>query len=370
MVREILVRDGDRVEAGQLLVRLDDVQSGASLETHRAQRWSLLAQDARLAAELARAREVAFPHELLAARDPRAADAVAGQRALFEARTASLGSQVLVLEARVDQQRAVIASAQGQLGSQRQQLALIRQEEATVNTLIKQGLERMPRLLQLRRTAASLEGNIRDGQGQIERANAAIAEARNQVRQLEDQRLQEASAELRDVRTRLSEAEERLRAAADVSQRRDIAAPEAGTVLNLRHFNPGAVVRAGEPVMDLVPADDRLIAEVDLQPGDIDVVHPGLRAEVRLPAFKQRLVPYLHGHVTFVASDVTVDQQTRANHYRVNILIDPEQLERLPHVRLIPGMPVEAMVQIGERSFLRYVTQPVVDSFHRSFREQ
>ena len=112
------------------------------------------------------------------------------------------------------------------------------------------------------------------------------------------------------------------------------------------------------------------MAEVNLQPGDIDVVHLGLQAEVRLPAFKQRLVPYLHGHITFVAQDVTVDERTRASFYRVHILIDRDQLDRLPSVQLVPRMPVEAMIQIGERSFLRYLTQPIVDSFTRAFREQ
>jgi HlyD family secretion protein len=370
IVREILVKDGDRVEAGQVLMRLDDVQSGANLETLRSQRWSLLAQDARLMAELARAREIAFPPDLLAAAEPRARDAVAGQRALFEARTVSLDSQLDVLRKRVEQQQAVAASAEGQLNSQREQLALIRREEATVRDLLRQGLERMPRLLQLQRTAASLEGNITDVRGQIERARATIAEAQSQMRQIEDQRLQEVSAELREVRTKLAETEERLRAAADVATRREITAPEAGTVLNLRVFNLGAVIRPGDPAMDLVPEKDRLIAEVTVQPGDIDAVYPGLRAEVRLPAFKQRLVPYLHGNVTFVASDVTVDERTRANYYRANILIDGDQLESLPNVKLVPGMPVEAYVLIGERSFLRYIIQPVLDSFHRAFREQ
>ena len=164
--------------------------------------------------------------------------------------------------------------------------------------------------------------------------------------------------------------EERLRAAHDVALRRDILAPEDGTVLNLRLFNIGAVVRPGDPVLDLVPSHDRLVAEVNVQPFDIDVVHVGLQAEVRLPAFKQRLVPYLHGHVTFVAQDVTMDDRTRATYYRAQILIDPEQLARLPGVHLVPGMPVEAMIQIGERSFMRYITQPIRDSFTRAFREQ
>lgn len=370
IVREILVRDGDRVTAGQTLVRLDDIRSGADLETLRSQRWSFLAHDARLAAELEDAREIAFPAELAAAPEPRAQDAIAGQSAVFEARRASLLSQVAVQAARIGQQEAIIAGAGGQLRAQRQQLELIRQEEELTRTLVRQGLQRLPTLLALQRAAAGLEGQGEDLQGQIDRAQQVIAEARNTIASIVSQRRQEVAGERRDIRTRLAEVEERLRAAQDVAVRRDIVAPEDGTVLNLRLFTVGAVVRPGDPVMDLVPSQDRLVAEVNVQPGDIDIVHVGLQAEVRLPAFKQRLVPFLHGHVTFVAQDVTVDDRTRVSYYRAHIVIDPDQLQRLPGVQLVPGMPVEAMIQVGERSFLRYITQPVVDSFTRAFREQ
>ncbi|MBW8268544.1 HlyD family type I secretion periplasmic adaptor subunit [Caldovatus aquaticus] len=369
-IREILARDGDRVERGQVLMRLDDIQSGANLETLRSQRWALLAQDARLSSEFARLREIAFPQELLAAEDPRARDAVAGQRALFEARQASLASQIGVLEARIEQQLAARESAEGTLRSAQQQLASFRQEEADIGPLVRQGLIQRPRLLQIQRSATEQEARIVAAQADIERANHAIAEARGQIRQVVDQRLQEVSTELHEVRTRLAEVEERLRAAQDVAQRRDIVAPEPGIVVNSRFFTVGAVVRPGEAVMDLTPLQDRLIAEVMVQPHDIDVVYPGLRTEVRLPAFKQRLVPYLHGHVTYVASDVTMDERTRQSYFRAFVLIDQDQLAHLPNVHLVPGMPVEAYIQVGERSFFRYMIQPILDSFHRAFREQ
>ena len=370
IVREILVRDGSRVEAGQVLVRLEDTQSDTALETQRAARWALLAQDARLTAEATRAQEVGFPAELLASRSPRALDAVLGQRALFEARTASLASQVQVLEARGEQQNAAISGFRGQLAAARRQLELIRQEERMRSGLVGQGLARLPDLLAVQRTLAGLEGSIEQYTGEIERAQASIAEARRQIRQAVDQRLQEVSAELREVRGKLAETEERLRAAADVQARREILAPEPGTVVNLRLFTLGAVVKPGDPVMDLVPDHDRLVAEVNVQPGDIDVVYPGLRSELRLPAFKQRLVPYLHGEVTWVAADVTVNEQTGQQYYRAYVLIDRDQLAHLPGVFLTPGMPVEAHVQVGERSFFRYLTQPIRDSFSRAFKEQ
>ena len=180
----------------------------------------------------------------------------------------------------------------------------------------------------------------------------------------------EAATDRRDVRAKLSDAEEKLRSAVDISSRRDIVAPEDGTLVNQKVFTVGAVLKPGDPVFDLIPTQDRLVAEVNVQPMDIDVVYPGLRAEVRLPAFKQRLVPYLHGHVTWVAADVTINEQSRQQYYRAYVLIDPDQLAHLPNVFLTPGMPVEAHIQIGERTFWRYITQPLRDSFSRAFREQ
>jgi len=370
IVREILARDGDKVKAGQVLMRLDDLQSDVGLETAQAQRWALMAQDARLAAEAAGASEITFPEDLRNSNDPRALEAMTGQRTLFAARQMSLTSQLQVLEARIAQHDATATSAEGQIDSQRRQLALIKREAQDVETLVRQGLERMPRLLGLQRNMASLEGNMVDLQGQVERAKASAEEARNQMRQIRDQRMAEINTEARDVRNKLNETEEKLRAARDTRTRRDITAPEDGTIIASRFFNEGAVVRPGEAVMELVPATDRLVAEVQLSPSDIDVVYPGLESEIRLPAFKQRLVPYLHGHVTYVASDVTTDERTHASYYRVQIVVDEDQLRRLENVELRAGMPVEAQIQIGSRSFFRYMVQPVIDSFHRAFHEQ
>jgi HlyD family secretion protein len=222
----------------------------------------------------------------------------------------------------------------------------------------------------LQRSQAGLEGTLGDLSGQIQRARATIAESRSSMKQIQDQRLQDVSNDIRDARNRLNEVEDKLRAAQDVAVRRDVVAPEDGTVLGMRVFNVGAVVKPGDTVMELLPSRDRLVANVKLSPNDIDVVYPGLEAQVRLPAFKQRLVPFVVGRVTFVASDVTADEQTKSNYYKVQILIDRDQLARLPNVHLTPGMPVEAMVQLGERSFFRYITQPIRDSFHRAFHEQ
>jgi multidrug resistance efflux pump len=205
IVQEILVRDGTRVEAGQVVMRLDDVQSGATLEGLRAQRFALQAQEARLLAEAERAPLVTFPADLAASTHPRAIEAMTGQIALFDARRSSLLSQVSVMEAREVQQQAAISGAQGQLLSTRRQLQLIVQEEVMRRNLVNQGLARLPELLALQRGLHGLEGQIVDLQGQIDRSQATIQEARNTVRQMTDQRMQEVNTDRRDVAARLAD---------------------------------------------------------------------------------------------------------------------------------------------------------------------
>jgi HlyD family secretion protein len=375
-VQELLVHDGDHVRAGQVLVRMNDAQAGATAETAKAQRWTLLAQLARLDSETAGDSKIQFQPELLAAAGgrgldaARAANAMSVQRALFEARTVSLNSQLSVLRDRIDQQLAVISSDEQQQRATQQQLDLLQREIDVKQTLLSKGLARLSEVLDLQRSQASLSGTLGDLAGQIQRARATIAESRSTMRQTQDQRLQDVSDDRRDARSKLNDAEDSLRAAQDIAVRRDIVAPEDGTVLAMRIFNVGAVVKPGDTVMELVPSHDRLVAQVNLSPNDIDVVYPGLNALIRLPAFKQRLVPSLDGRVISVASDVTTDEKTKTDYYKMQILVDRDQLDHLPNVHLTPGMPVEAMVQLGERSFFRYITQPIRDSYHRAFSEQ
>ncbi len=373
IVREILVRDGDRVTAGQVLMRLDDTQSGSTTESARAARWSLLAQDARLSAEIRGQDSITFPQELLTAAntDPRAADAVQGQKVLFESRLTNLRSQSAILQTRIDQAQHQIHSGQAQIESLTRQVALIRDEMQSVNELLRLGLERRPRLLALQRTEASLVGNRSDAEAQNARAEAQAAEARGQVQQLGFQRIQESSLEIRDVRAKLIETEERLRAVTDISHRREIVAPEDGTILNAKFFTVGAVLRPGDTVFDLTPARDRLIAEVNVQPHDIDIVHLGQNAEARLPAFKQRLVSEILGEVIFVAPDITIDDRTRQSYYRVQVRLSEQELARLPAgLHLVSGMPVEVHINAGHRTFMQYLLQPLIDSFSRAFKEQ
>jgi HlyD family secretion protein len=370
MVLEILARDGDHVRAGQVLLRLDAVQASAQTEVLRGQRFALMAQEARLATEAASQPAIAFPSELLTASDPRAQDAISGQRALFLARSAAFAGQMAALTARQEQHQGTLGGIVAQGASQSRQLELIAQEEETVRRLVAQGLERMPRLLALQRQMVALEGNRADLDQQALRAHAALAELEGERARLQQTRQAEIATEHREVTTRLADINEQLRAALDISTRRELLAPEDGIVLHSRLFTRGAVLRPGEPAMELVPAQDRLLAEVQLSPADIERVHPGLTAEIRLPAYRQRTAPYLEGEVVDVAADVTHDERRGFSFYRVRIAIPEDQLQRLPGGPLRAGMPAEALIRTGERSLAAYMVEPLVSSFNRAFRER
>ncbi|MBY0429754.1 MAG: HlyD family type I secretion periplasmic adaptor subunit, partial [Rhodospirillales bacterium] len=236
--------------------------------------------------------------------------------------------------------------------------------------LYRAGLDRKPRLLQLQRQEAALRGAIGETEGQIAQAQQQIGETRLRILDLGNARRDSAAQELREVQTRLADVESRGDAARDVLDRREVTAPVTGTVVNLKVFTAGGVVAPGAVLMEIVPADDRLVIEARVKPTDIDVVHAGLGAQVRLSAYKQRTTPVLDGQVTRVSADRLVDERTAQDYYTARIEVDRAELARLPEVHLSAGMPVEVMVITGERTLLNYLLRPLKDSFARAFREE
>lgn len=363
IVAEILVRDGDRVAAGQPVMRLDDLETRSTVALLEGQLWSLLAQEARLTAESDGLASVVRPVRLAEhADDPAVAEILAGQERIFAGRRASLDGRVAVTRQRIAQLEAQIAG----LG----QLALIREETASVAEMVAKGLERKPRLLSLMRQSVELEGMQGDFANRIAQAREGIAQAEMEILGQSADRQSEIATELRDVQTRRVEAEEKRTAALIRQGRRDVAAPEAGTVMNLRYFAPGAVVAPGAAILDLVPLDDRLVVEARVNPTDIDVVHAGLSAKVVLSAFKSRTTPPLDGSLVRVSADALTDERTGQPYYSARVAVDGAQLRALKDVHLQPGMPVETLIVTGERTLLTYLIQPIEDSFRRAFREE
>lgn len=369
VVDRLLVQEGDTVAPGQLLLRLDQLQLRAAVERLRGQLHGALALQARLRAERDELGEVEFPPELAAQADDTAViDAIRSELRIFEARREQVDSQTRILRQRNAQVAEEMRGIADEIRAQDRQIKLIREEQAGVEGLVDKGLERRPRLLALQRQSADIEGQRAQNVARIARGQQAIGENDLRVLDLKAQILSEAAQKLRDEEARILDLRERLRGAEDVLQRTEIRAPAGGRIQGLRVFTVGGVVPPRETLMEIVPADEKLIVEAQMSPGDIDQVRPGLEVELRFTAFNQRNTPAVGGRVLNVSADRMNDQRTGAGFYQLRIAVDGPGA--LPDgLRLYPGMPVEAMVRTGSQTMFAYLSRPILDSMQRAFVE-
>lgn len=370
IVSKFMVVEGQKVRAGELLVQLDTTQTEAKDAAVRSALHGLLAQDARLTAERNGAPVVKYPAELLAISDrPEIRDILAASNALFAARRRGLSEQTTVLRERQGQSRAEIRSASAQLSAVGDQAKLLDDEEMGVNMLVEEGLERKSRLLSLQRQKSAAEGQRGQLTNSLDRLRKTIDETSAQMTFLRGQTVTDAATQQRDIQMQIAEAREKLKVSEDIRKRQQIVAPVDGVVANLRLITPGGVIGAGQPVLDIVPSNERIVVAARLNANDIDMVHPGLQAEVKLTPFKSRVLPGLKGTVREVSPDATFDEEARQLYYKVKIEIAPEELDHFPEVKLTSGMPTEVFIDLGSTSLMQYLLQPLIDSFHRAFRE-
>jgi HlyD family type I secretion membrane fusion protein len=370
MIAELLVREGDTVAAGQVLVRLDDLEAKALRDLLQAQQTALRAQQARLAAERDNLDTLVFPEDLETRRgDRKVAEILTGQERIFISSRDALHGEIDVLGQRIAQLHAQIEASESQLVAGSQQSALIAEEADAVRAMVAKGLERKPRLLALERNAAYLAGEQGEHAGRIAEARESIAGSQLEILNARRTRVEKAALELREVETQLAQVDERFAEASAKLSRRDVLAPQGGTVLDLRYHTIGGVVPPGGDIMDIVPVNERLIVEARLSPIDIDVVHSGLPAKIMLTAYKGRSTPQISGRVLQVSADSLMDEHTRQSYFLARIEVDAGELGKLKHIQLIPGMPAEAFIETGSHTFVEYLMQPLTDSFRRAFRE-
>lgn len=371
IIRDLRVHEGDSVQHGQLLIRLNPTQAHARFKALLDQYLSLQAEEARLLAERDHAARMIFSRTLLRMRNnPGVSDSLSSQRRIFDSRRRSFEGRISILRQRINQLRSQRDGLTGQVSAEESQIALLGEEISGAQELYDQHLEGNTRLLELQRLAAALEGSLAGHLAEIAQAGQAIGETRLEIINLHDQLEAETAMALRETQGRLAEIKEALRAAEDVLRRTDVRAPIAGVVMNLHFFTRGGVVEPGVPILDIVPQDTALVIEAQISPLDIDVVEPDLPAQVRLTAFKQRKTPVLDGVVTQVSADSMANEATGEAYYKAQIEIDDRELARLEGVELYPGMPVEGLIMTGQRTLWRYLIGPVEDSFAHAFREQ
>ncbi len=371
IVDEILVRDGDHVERGDVVLRLDATQSEASLQIIDSQLNLARATEARLLAERDGHDAIAFPGDLLdmGDSDPDVGTILAGQELLFQARRDNLTGEAAILRQRIEQLRDEIGGLEVQQSASNEQIVLIEDELQGLRALYEEGYVTRSRILSLERESERLRGERGEDLAAIARAETAIGESELQIIQLEKSFQEEVVAELRDIQAEVFDLEQRRVAAADQFERIDIRAPEDGTVLGMNAHTVGGVIKPSEPIMNIVPDGDVLIVKARVQPADIENTSIGLKAEVRFSGLSQRETPVLHGEVIGLSADRLTDSQTGEAYYEARVEIGQSELERLGDVELMPGMPAEVMILTGEQTALAYMLDPLLVGLGRSFRE-
>jgi len=372
VVGAIRVQDGSRVSAGDILITLDETQIRANLDIVLKAMDELSARRARNEAERDGASAIAFPPDLVGRQplDPVVAQLLDGETRLFETRLSGRDGQKAQLAQRVLQIRDEITGLTEQVAAKAREIALIGDELVGIRELWARNLVPLSRVTALERDAARIQGE----RGQLV---AAQAQARGKITEIELQILQvdqdmrgETGKELADIRGRWSELAEKRVAALDQLKRTDLRAPQDGVVHQMTVHTVGGLVVPSEPAMLIVPDADTLAVEVRIQPQEIDNVHLEQDVVLRFPAFNQRVTPEIDGLVTRVSADVTQDVKTGQSYYTARIRVPEGQRERLGGVRLVPGMPVEAYIQTGERSVLSYLVKPLADQIAKAWRER
>jgi HlyD family secretion protein len=371
VVAELNVRDGDQVKLGDVVIKLDDTQTRANLQIVAKGLDELMARRAREEAELEGDQAIVFPKELLARQDdPEVARITRGESKLFETRRSSREGLKAQLTERVSQSQEEITGLTAQVASKEKQIEWIQQELEGVRDLWAKKLVQFNRVTSLEREQARLEGERGQLIASIAQAKGKISETRIQILQIDQDMRTEVGKDLAEIRAKSAELIEKRVAAEDQLKRIDIRAPQNGMVHQLDVHTVGGVVSAGQQIMLIVPAADKLIVEAKVQPQDIDQVRIGQAAVMRFSNFNSRTTPEVNGEVSVVSADVTQDQRTGISYYTVRIAVSPAELARLGEHKLQPGMPVEVFIQTTVRTVVSYFVRPFQDQIAKAFREK
>ncbi|AVA22508.1 MULTISPECIES: HlyD family type I secretion periplasmic adaptor subunit [unclassified Rhizobium] len=371
IIRQILVKNGDAVTSGQVLIQLDDTKSRSERDSVQGQLWDAEGMHARLVAEESGTDQITFPPDLVALMNdtPSVRAIMVGQQRIFETRRQVMLSEIGITQEKMRQVQQEIIGLGAQKASLADRAEISRQEMESATSLVSKGAERKSRIFNLGREKADIDGQTGEVDAQISRAYQVISEAQANLVKLQSDRLNEVAQGLRDSESQILQLSERLRAIDDQLARTEVRAPEDGVVMDLRFHTAGGVVGAGEPLVDLVPREAHLVISAHVRPEDINLVHPGLEAQVHLLPYNQRRVPLLKGIVDYVSADRLVDKQTGQAYYAATIRVTDERLAKMHDVAMVPGMPAQTLIETGKSSVAFYAIRPLLDSFNRAFRE-
>lgn len=369
-ITALLAKDGDKVQQGQVLVRLDGTQAKAQLDIATAQWVSATAVEARLMSERRGAANVTFPKELLARKDdPRVAAAIALQTELSLTRRRNLESELTALRENIAGTEAQIAGTEAARKAKQEQLSLLQQELKGQRELANDGFLARNRVSEQERTLAAIGGGIAEDAGIIGRARQSIAEVKARMVSRREEVRKEVESQLTDVQKEAASAANRIQSLEFDLANTEIRAPTEGIVVGLNVHTVGGVVAAGAALMDVVPENEPLRIDAQVPPHLIDKLHKGLNVDILFPAFQQSTTPHVSGTVLMVSADVLVDPKQSVSYFKVVVEVTPEGMAKLSHYQIRAGMPAEVLIRTGERTFWNYLVKPLTDRVRGSLTE-
>jgi HlyD family type I secretion membrane fusion protein len=375
IVKAILIRDGDRVKAGQVLIELDNVSPAAELSALQAQFDAEQAKIARLSAERELKDTLTFP-AILAGRqtDPRIAELLSRESALFTARRRAFVDQSAMLRTELAHTQQEISISAQMIRTMNRSYAMAAQQRRTNEALQKEGFVAETKVLDLQRTEDDALSRVQSGEAELSRARQRQIDLELKLASVRNDYVKAADDELKEATTRSVQIAERLRPAHDVSARTRITAPVAGLIVGLKVHTIGAVIGPREPIVDVVPEGAPLIVEANIRPDDVREIAPGSHADVRLTAYNSRTTPMLDGKVIYVSADALTDKENRAHFYVVRVEVPAQalnkanRLARTP-IALGPGLRTEVYIRKHARSAIDYLLEPVMDGIRKSMRD-
>jgi HlyD family type I secretion membrane fusion protein len=372
IIKELRVKEGDKVKAGDVLIVLDETQAKAEYQVLSQSFYVLRATEVRLLTELAQGKELVMPDDLAERRhdDPYVKGIWKGQVKQFESRRAAIEGQRSVIREKINQLESQIVGTEAQVKSYTDQIVSVNKEADSIEPLVEKGLLPRPRLLQLQRNAFQLDGQIAEGRANIAKFRQAIAEQRQQMAQLDNDHMTEVTKDLRDTQAKLLEVIPKMISSQAILGRMEIHSPYSGQVVALNVFSVGGVINRGDKILDIVPDQEALTIEAQVAVEEISEVHPGMQAEVHLTAYKQRIIPMIHGDVVQVSADRITDPKKDTAYYVALVNVNAAELAELPNVKLYPGMPASVTIPTTARTALDYIIGPLTMAFNQSFRQK
>jgi HlyD family type I secretion membrane fusion protein len=371
IVNDIRVKEGQDVKEGDVLLRLAPLQAKANADLVRNQLEAGLVLEARLSAELNHRSEIVFPAEIedRLKVSPELAKVVEDQKVQFRERRGSLDGQVALYESKIAQLQTEIEGIEVEKDSTAKQVGYINEELVGLRELREKNLIPISRALAMERERTRLEGVIGRAVADNAKAQNGISEAQLQITQLKQKWQEDVSAQLLEARQKINDLREKASVANDILSRQDILAPTSGTVQNLKVFTMGQVIRPGEPMMEIVPANEKLVIHAQLPTVEIEHIREGLTAEIRFPAFHSRRIPVIVGTLDSVSHDRLVDEATKQPYFLGIVSLDKVTVPEEYRGKIIAGMPAEIIIPTGERTAFSYLVSPLMDSMRRGFRE-